>query len=879
MAIRKEPNAEPIPGYRLLELLGKGGCGEVWKCEAPGGLYKAIKFVHGNLKNIAGERVAAEDELRSIEHIKSIRHPFLLSMDRVECLDGELVIVTELADRNLHQLLEEHRRAGHHGIPRRQVLEYLREAAEVLDLLNHVHGLQHLDIKPRNLFLVWNHIKVGDFGLVNSLSGDNESAIQLGAVTPLYASPELFQGRISPHCDQYSLAVTFQELLTGTLPFQGKTARELLLQHVTTPPNLDPLPPADRPVLARALAKEPDARFASCADLVRALMDCKAKSEDRPTTDSASRPSFLDPQAAGRPSPTELSAADTVNAMSLTAANVPAAAPSRSPNGKAGPYQLRECLGATPLVETWRAEGPDGQQRLLKYLFGFGGNRKQQEEALQRLRSLHHPVLLPVEVVEATPGRIAVVTDLIDRSLREYLLQCQSRQQHAIPRAELLELLRPVAEGLDYLYRQHSIAHLGLHLRNLRLSQGQLLVDEFGLMQLLWLPGGQVLSQPLKRYSAPELLRGQVHPTADQYSLALIYFEAVTGKWPQVEWKPGNPVIRNLELLPPRDREAITRALDTDARKRWCTCRDLMDALEGECTGPSRISNFAADQFTALVRTASPVNPQVDRDGAAASASALKEILAQLIHSAGGEVNAADEQAPALSEDGQTLRHKFTAGLPLGDARLKLDGVREQVYGQLIQDADQRFAFHVNATANFWQQLTGRLPGLEVAVTLNRQHPLALTPIEVKVEVAAYRCAKKRGRQLLEEVGVSLLERVRSALLVNSEKRVQDRLLWPHNVEVIPVYADGTTGEAVPCRGKDLSMGGIGFYLPHQLDTTEIFVVLHAESAAGIQKVSIPSTLVRARPCADGGYEVGALFRLVALRSSVHDVALSALSS
>ena len=49
MAVRIESQAEPIPGYRLIERLGGGGFGEVWKCEAPGGLHKAIKFVFGNL--------------------------------------------------------------------------------------------------------------------------------------------------------------------------------------------------------------------------------------------------------------------------------------------------------------------------------------------------------------------------------------------------------------------------------------------------------------------------------------------------------------------------------------------------------------------------------------------------------------------------------------------------------------------------------------------------------------------------------------------------------------------------------------------------------------------------------------------------------------
>ena len=75
-----------------------------------------------------------------------------------------------------------------------------------------------------------------------------------GAHTPLYASPELFQGTLSRHCDQYSLAIVFQELLTGTLPFAGRNSRQLLVQHMQAEPNLDELSPGDRPIIARALA-------------------------------------------------------------------------------------------------------------------------------------------------------------------------------------------------------------------------------------------------------------------------------------------------------------------------------------------------------------------------------------------------------------------------------------------------------------------------------------------------------------------------------------------------------------------------------------------------------------------------------------------------
>src|SRR5207244_12946886 len=160
---------------------------------------------------------------------------------------------------------KECKKDGLPGIPREELLRYMEETAEALDLMNIQYQLQHLDIKPHNLFLVHNHVKVADFGLVKDLEG--MAASVTGGVTPVYAAPETFDGWVSRFCDQYSLAIVYQELLTGQRPFVGTTVRQLVLQHMQGQPNLTPLPAHDQPYVARALAKHPDERFPTCQEL------------------------------------------------------------------------------------------------------------------------------------------------------------------------------------------------------------------------------------------------------------------------------------------------------------------------------------------------------------------------------------------------------------------------------------------------------------------------------------------------------------------------------------------------------------------------------------------------------------------------------------
>src|SRR5262245_35451950 len=266
----REPNTEPIPGYRLIQPIGSGGFGEVWKCEAPGGLFKAIKFVYGNLDSLDVDGVRAEQEWKALQRIKEVRHPFVCSLERIEKVGGELVVVMELAERTLHDLFEECTAAGQWGIPRDDLLRYLGDAAEALDFMHEEYNLQHLDVKPRNLFLSGYHVKVADFGLVKHYGRESSSGI-MGGVTPLYAAPETFRGKLSKHTDQYSLAIVYQELLTGQRPYTGKNARQLAQQHLSEEPELRSLPEAERPIVARALAKDPAKRFPSCLAFVRAL--------------------------------------------------------------------------------------------------------------------------------------------------------------------------------------------------------------------------------------------------------------------------------------------------------------------------------------------------------------------------------------------------------------------------------------------------------------------------------------------------------------------------------------------------------------------------------------------------------------------------------
>jgi serine/threonine protein kinase len=266
---------EPIPGYKVIQRIGAGGYGEVWTAQAPGDLTKAIKFVYGLLDEDRAAR-----ELKALNRIKGVRHPFLLSLERIEVVEGQLLIVTELADGSLKDRFDACRKEGKPGVPREELLANLRDAADALDYMIEQHSLQHLDVKPENLLLLGGRIKVADFGLVKDIH--DHTASMMGGLTPVYAPPEVFEGRPSRRSDQYSLAIVYQEMLTGVVPFPGRTAAQLAAQHLNAKPRLTSLPAEDQPIIARALAKKPNDRFNSCRELIDVLLGQGRKTSSRP---------------------------------------------------------------------------------------------------------------------------------------------------------------------------------------------------------------------------------------------------------------------------------------------------------------------------------------------------------------------------------------------------------------------------------------------------------------------------------------------------------------------------------------------------------------------------------------------------------------------
>jgi serine/threonine protein kinase len=805
-------------------------------------------------------------------------------MDRVELIDGELVIVMELADRSLHDLLGECRAAGLPGIPRVELLRYLEETAEVLDLLNQEHGLQHLDVKPRNLFLVGRHVKVGDFGLVNSLaelSGSTPSALQMGAGTPLYAAPECFLGRVTLFSDQYSLAIAYHELLTGEPPFVGKNFRQVALQHMQAEPDLGRLPAADRPVVGRALSKDARRRFPSCTAFVEALrsgaIDAPigppssaprrpkaATRTDIPIVDLAATPVVpprgesdkIDPQATRETR--EVASTNRTPPESLrpsAAPRVEAALPPPLEFGR-DPLegcQFLDCVARNPAGETWTARTADGRDRLIRFVVGLDfSNGRKEVEGLARLRAIRHDALEPMELIGGGDHRLAILTDGCPTTLASRFAECQAAGLPGVPREELLGRLSETTQALDSLLKSYGVRHLGLNSRCLLLRNGRLRILHFGLIELIHMPTGCSPAALYPRYAAPELFEGRPHATSDIYSLALIYYEMLTGAHPfhalsqrqmtsvRHRWRP------DLDLAPAPDRAVLEIALHPDPARRYATGADFVAALTREPRrAGSRTMNAPIPGMTSDVELTPTTR------------SLMRQAINRLVAVAAGELEVREHQnIRYLLHPGKYLAHEFFARLPPGVGRLRLDGFRQEWRASPMRADGPGVAYLVSLSSGSWQRLWRMQPGLKVLIEMAPPAPpAALTEITVRLEPV--RCGADAER-ILEELGPQLLKSLREHCQALPERRNQARLRFEQPVRVAPVLDGRDLGDEILSQAKDISLRGMGLVMPCRPPSMLLSIRLPAETLG--QEIDIPGCIVRAAPRADGRYELGVRF-------------------
>src|SRR5262249_13786473 len=147
-------------------------------------------------------------------------------------------------------------------------IDFLNEARHVLEPGARPTAIQHGDIKPQNLLLVGSLCKVGDFGLLRRLAAT--ASQKTGSMTVAYAPPEVIERQPSQRSDQYALAVSWCQLRSGRLPFEGEPV-QVIAGHLYRPPELSMLPAGERAAVARALAKKPAERWPSCREFVEAL--------------------------------------------------------------------------------------------------------------------------------------------------------------------------------------------------------------------------------------------------------------------------------------------------------------------------------------------------------------------------------------------------------------------------------------------------------------------------------------------------------------------------------------------------------------------------------------------------------------------------------
>ena len=281
--------------YEIEREVGRGGMATVYLArDLRHERRVALKVLRSHLAAAMGP----ERFLREIRYIARLQHPHILPLYDSGEVDGALFYVMPwIAGESLRSLI------ARGPVP---LVDALRITAEVADALDHAHenNVVHRDIKPENILLSGGHAIVSDFGIARAIAraGSEETLTQLGFTigTPAYMSPEQAEAlpEIDGRSDVYSLACVTYEMLAGAPAYTGPTTQAILAGHMRGPPRAfggkHGVPKSVDEALARALARQPSARFPTAGEFAAALARGLDGAALLRTTRPAIAPTFAD---------------------------------------------------------------------------------------------------------------------------------------------------------------------------------------------------------------------------------------------------------------------------------------------------------------------------------------------------------------------------------------------------------------------------------------------------------------------------------------------------------------------------------------------------------------------------------------------------------